>query len=114
MNIHRIFRKIGLALLLIPVGFFLFFGIGEMLSSTPGSFIHFIQIMPIIALLFFAFYNAEWAGYLLVIEGVLFGIAFAPVIGGGFMNTLIIELMICVMPIISGILLLESKPLMHK
>lgn len=102
-------KKIGLSLLLIPVSFLLFFGIGEMVENYPGGFIHFVQLLPLIVLLIIAYFNSEWAGYLLIVIGSILGVLYLFNAHFSLLTVLLVELMLFVMPVVSGVLLVTSS-----
>ncbi len=101
-------KKIGLSLLLVPVVFLTFFGVGEMIEKIPGGFIHFVQLLPLVILLIVAYYNSEWAGYLLIIIGSILGILYIIISRFPLPTVLLVESIVFIMPVISGILLLKS------
>jgi len=101
-------KKLGLSLLLIPIVFLLFFGIGEMMEGTPGWIIHFIQLLPLLILLVIAVFFSEWAGYLLIVIGSLLGTLYLLTARFPLPTIVLVELMLFVMPVIAGILLLIS------
>jgi hypothetical protein len=108
-NKYKLFKKIGLALLLVPISFLLFFGVGEMIGKTPGAYIHFLQVLPLIIFFFFAVFDSDWVGYLLLIVGTILGLLFLANFHNQLSTLIIVELMFFVMPVISGIFLLLSK-----
>lgn len=109
MKHFNILKRIGLALLFVPVAFLLFFGIGEIARGVPGGVIHLIQLLPLIILLILAFFNSDWAGYLLVIIGSILGLLYLFNTNFSILTILIIETMLFGMPVVAGIFLILSK-----
>ncbi len=109
MNYMVLTKKVGFSLLLIPVAFLLFFGIGEMIEGTPGAVIHFVQLVPLLILILVAYFNSEWAGYLLIVIGSILGILYAITTRFPLPTILLVELMLFVMPVVSGVLLVTSS-----
>lgn len=102
-------KKIGLSLLLVPVAFLLFFGVGEMVEGTPGGFIHFVQLLPLLILLVVAWFSTEWGGYLLIVIGSILGVLYLFNANFPLPTILLVELMLFVMPVLAGVLLVSSK-----
>lgn len=104
----HLLKKIGLSLLLIPVSFLLFFGIGEMIGGVTGGFMHLVQLLPLVILFIVALFNSEWAGYLLIIIGSILGTLYLITTRFPWPTILLVELMLFLMPVVAGILLLLS------
>jgi hypothetical protein len=80
-----------------------------MIGKTPGAYIHFLQVLPLIIFFFFAVFDSDWVGYLLLIVGTILGLLFLANFHNQLSTLIIVELMFFVMPVISGIFLLLSK-----
>lgn len=101
-------KLLAILISVLPVGFLLFFLIGETIDGMEGSIVHLAQLLPVLAILIFAWKKPQLGGVILVVIGALLALIYA-----GFMNIptpalLIVEAVLFLPPIASGILFIYS------
>lgn len=101
------YKKVALGLLLFPLSFFLLFLFGEIFSGDISGLSHLLQIIPLAIIIFVAYKNALVGGVLLLVVSLLFEILYLLNIPFDPIATFIVELLIFVPLIISGILLIR-------
>jgi hypothetical protein len=102
-------KKIGIGLLLIPLGFLLLFTVGEIFSGDLSGLSHLIQAAPLLLIIFLAFKKPLFAGILLSTISFVLGIMYI-VDGASNLNTImLVEAFLFLPPFISGILLILSS-----
>lgn len=102
-------KKIGIGLLMVPLGFLLMFTFGEVFSGDFSGLSHLIQALPIALLLWLAFKKPFVAGVILVGVGVVSGIVYALSVPFEALTILIVEGLLFVPPVVSGALLILSE-----
>ncbi|MGD9129250.1 MAG: hypothetical protein PVJ09_02070 [Candidatus Woesebacteria bacterium] len=102
-------KKIGVALLFIPLSLLLFFTFGEVFSGDLSGLSHLIQAATIIFLIFLALKKPLIGGLLLSSIGLILGTLYALNAPFGFQTIFLVEIFLFVPPFISGILLIISS-----
>ncbi len=107
-------KNLGIMLLTIPVVFLSLFLFGEVLSGEIGGFVHLVQIVPIILLLFAAFKFPKISGFFLAFSGIILGITYAlTATQFPFATIILIETLLFAPLFLSGMLLFNSEVRLH-
>ena len=105
----KLLKRLGLALLIIPIGFLMTFLFGEVFSGDISGLSHLLQLAPLFALLFIAWKKPYFGGLLLIGISLLLGILYV-VDGASAPNVIfLVVLSLFLPPFISGVLLLLSS-----
>lgn len=102
-------KRIGLGLLIIPVGFLSLFLFGEVFSGDLSGFSHLLQLIPLFVLIYIAWKWPFWGGVALVLFSLALGIIYAVDQLFAWQTILFVELLLFLPPFISGILLVLSS-----
>jgi hypothetical protein len=102
-------KRVGIGLLIIPLGVLFLFAFGEVFSGEISGFQHLVQAAPIIILAFLAYKKPFVGGLLLLIAGLTLGILYALRAPFNFQTIVLAELLLFVPPAISGSILILSS-----
>lgn len=105
---NKFFKKVGIGLLLIPLGFFLMFTFGEIFSGDMSGLSHLIQAVPVALLMFLAAKKPLIGGIMLLITGLVLGILYALNAPFNFQTVLLVEVFLFIPSFTSGLLLIYS------
>lgn len=104
----KLLKRIGLGLLLIPIGFLFLFLFGEVFSGDMSGFSHILQILPFLVLVYIAWRWPFWGGIVLLLLSIMFGALYAIDVLFPWQTVLLVELVLFLPPFISGTLLILS------
>jgi hypothetical protein len=102
-------KKIGMGLLLVPLGFFLLFAFGEVFSGDLSGLSHLVPAALIALVIFLASKRPRIAGILLLVVGIVFGVGYALDGSSNFRTIFLVESFLFLPPFVSGILLILSS-----
>lgn len=105
----QLLKKIGIGLLLIPLGFLLLFTFGEVFAGDISGLSHLIQAAPLMLVIFLASKKPFISGVLLVVISIVLAISYAIDGASGLSIILLVEAFLFVPPFISGVLLILSS-----
>jgi hypothetical protein len=101
-------KRIGVGLLLIPLGFLLLFTVGEIFSGDLSGLSHLIQAAPVLFLIILSIKKPFMAGLFLLIIGLVLGILYPFRVPFEIQTILLVEIILFLPPVISGVLLILS------
>lgn len=102
-------KKIGVGLLFIPLSILLLFTFGEVFSGDMSGLSHLIQAAPLLLLILFSIKKPYTGGLLLLIAGFVLGVLYVIWAPLEPQTILIVESLLFLPPIISGLLLVLSS-----
>ncbi|MFC1625889.1 hypothetical protein ACFL1Q_02525 [Patescibacteria group bacterium] len=102
------FNKTAMFLLIIPLGFLALFTVGELFSGDISGLSHLIQAAPIIFLIYLSSKKPIIGGLLFITISLTLGIWYALSVPFNLLTILLVETLLFVPPLISGILLITS------
>lgn len=106
---NLLLKKIGLSFLLIPLCFLLLFTVGEIFSGDLSGLSHLVQAIPILLIAFLSIKKPFMAGSLLLIIGLTLGILYSLRASFEIQTIFLVEIILFLPPVISGILLIMSS-----
>jgi hypothetical protein len=104
-------KATGFAILLLPIGFLLLFAFGEILGGDLSGAGHFIQLAPLLLVIWISWKAPKVGGLILIAIGLILAIVY-PIMARGFSIPAIVsvEVLLFGPPIIAGTLFyLSSK-----
>jgi hypothetical protein len=106
------FKVIGLALLLVPLGFLALFMMGELAGGDVGGLSHLLQALPLLLVAAAAWRWPVRAGAVLVVVGLGVLVIYAILASSRFeIGTIALVEAILAVPVVSGVLLmLAGRP----
>lgn len=105
----QILKRIGLGLLILPVGFLSLFLFGEVFAGDITGLSHLLQLVPFFALIYIAWRWPFWGGIILILLSVVFGTLYAIDQIFSWQTILFVELLLFLPPFLSGTLLILSS-----
>lgn len=102
-------KRLGIGILIVPVGFLSLFLFGEVLSGDMSGLGHLFQILPLILILGLAYKKPFAGGLLLLFSGLVLGILYMLRAPFEPMTILLVEVSLFVPPFLSGLLLIYSS-----
>ncbi len=102
-------KKLGMAILLLPIGFLSLFLFGEVFAGDLSGISHFIQILPVLVLAFVAWKKPFIGGLVMVMASIVMGMLYALDAKFQVATVLLVELFLFLPPFIAGILLILSS-----
>jgi len=106
---NKKFKKIGHAILLIPIFFILIFLIGETAGGDISGIGHLFQLIPLILIILIANKYPYWGGLFLIFIGFVLDILYIISSRGNLLASSIVSIFLFFPLIISGILLASSS-----
>jgi hypothetical protein len=105
-------KVIGLALLVVPLGFLAMFMVGETVGGDVSGLSHGLQALPLLVLAAVAWRWPLPAGAVLVVVGLAIMVVYAILVGSRFdIGTIAIVEAIFAVPVVSGaLLMLAGRP----
>ncbi len=105
----KILKRIGIGLLLIPLGILLLFTFGEVFSGDISGLSHLIQAAPLLLLLFLAYKKSFIGGLILLLTGITLGILYPLKAPFEPRTIFFVEITLFLPPVIAGLLLILSS-----
>lgn len=106
---RKIYKSVGIGLLLIPLGVLLLFLFGEVFSGEISGLSHLVQAVPLLLLLFLALKKPFIAGIALILIGITLAVLYPLRAPFNLSTIFIVEVLLFLPPIVSGILLIISS-----
>ena len=105
----KVLKKIGLALLLVPLCILLLFTFGEIFAGDMSGLSHLVQVVPLALLIFLAYKKPFIGGVILLVASLVFGILYPLAAPFSFRTIVLVESFLFVPPFVSGLLLILSS-----